>query len=686
MDDSAPLTVQDFSTEALTNLSPMNLPVVTEVPLPSFPERVSDVEFSDRPSVKHSQPTISSQLPPIAASPSQGLPKLNVSESLSASAVTSDSDASDLSSSDVSSTSASPASLTPVPRLYGDPLDPAEVVPTKQDQSAAPAPDPLDDMTDADWLALIEPVSSSPFLTSAQPHSERTAAQPVAHNPTTLAPATLQNTPLTLASPPAHPAHSPPSFLTQLTSVAQLSDVQPTDWAYEALRSLVERYGAIAGFPDSTFRGSRALTRYEFAAALNAALDNLAAQIQPSEQDAWLTLERLRQEFAPELASLGDRLEGLEPRVANLERTQFSTTVRLNGEVVLGLADAGGGNPPGLGEASPVFTQLTQLQLSASFTGRDAFRLGLSASNFGGRGFAEPTALNTNMALLGYQSDSENQINLDSLEYRFAVGDRLVFTLKPVGFALTTVLSPNSIFSSSSQGAISRFAAFNPVLRTGSLDAGVGVDVLLTNRARLQLAYGARHAGDSRQGFFASDQRAFGAQLLTRPFRNVTAGFAYVNAFSADGSLYTFTGSNNADTSGGFGEPAAIHAVSGTLQWRVTPGLVFGTWGGVFVTDSLASNAAALSTTFQFSLAFPDAFGRQGDLAGIIIGQPPRLRIGTAILREDEGSGMHYEAFYRFRVNDHLTITPGFFVVTHPGHIEENNTIFVGAVRATLSF
>lgn len=60
--------------------------------------------------------------------------------------------------------------------------------------------------------------------------------------------------------------------MAQVTSVSQLSDVQPTDWAFQALQSLVERYGVIAGYPDSTFRGNRALTRYEFAAGLNAPL------------------------------------------------------------------------------------------------------------------------------------------------------------------------------------------------------------------------------------------------------------------------------------------------------------------------------------------------------------------------------------------------------------------------------
>ena len=56
----------------------------------------------------------------------------------------------------------------------------------------------------------------------------------------------------------------------QVTSVTQFSDVYPTDWAYQALANLVETYGCVAGYPNGTFRGNRAMTRYEAAALLNA--------------------------------------------------------------------------------------------------------------------------------------------------------------------------------------------------------------------------------------------------------------------------------------------------------------------------------------------------------------------------------------------------------------------------------
>ncbi|MGF1589609.1 MAG: S-layer homology domain-containing protein [Pleurocapsa sp.] len=50
------------------------------------------------------------------------------------------------------------------------------------------------------------------------------------------------------------------TLLAQIPSVSQLSDVRPTDWAYQALQSLAERYGCISGYPDSTYRGDRTLS------------------------------------------------------------------------------------------------------------------------------------------------------------------------------------------------------------------------------------------------------------------------------------------------------------------------------------------------------------------------------------------------------------------------------------------
>ncbi|MEN9249537.1 MAG: iron uptake porin, partial [Gloeomargarita sp. GXS_bins_116] len=75
--------------------------------------------------------------------------------------------------------------------------------------------------------------------------------------------------------------------LGQVTSVSEFVDVKPTDWAFQALQSLVERYGCIVGLPTNppTYQGRRALTRYEFAAGLNACLDRINELIAASTAD-----------------------------------------------------------------------------------------------------------------------------------------------------------------------------------------------------------------------------------------------------------------------------------------------------------------------------------------------------------------------------------------------------------------
>ncbi|HEY9906315.1 MAG TPA: iron uptake porin, partial [Thermosynechococcaceae cyanobacterium] len=129
------------------------------------------------------------------------------------------------------------------------------------------------------------------------------------------------------------------STMDQVTSVSQLTDVRPTDWAFQALQSLVERYGCIVGYPDRTFRGNQALTRYEFAAGLNSCLDRVneliaagtAGLVRKEDLDV---LQRLQEEFRAELTTLRGRVDALEARTTTINKQQFSTTTKLNGEVV----------------------------------------------------------------------------------------------------------------------------------------------------------------------------------------------------------------------------------------------------------------------------------------------------------------------------------------------------------------
>lgn len=118
----------------------------------------------------------------------------------------------------------------------------------------------------------------------------------------------------------------------QVTSITQFSDVKPTDWAYQALSNLIERYGCVAGYPNGTFKGGQAMTRWEAAALLNACLDRVT--------EITDELRRLMKEFEKELAITKARVDGLEAKVGELQATQFSTTTKLTGQVRFVMGDA----------------------------------------------------------------------------------------------------------------------------------------------------------------------------------------------------------------------------------------------------------------------------------------------------------------------------------------------------------
>ena len=189
--------------------------------------------------------------------------------------------------------------------------------------------------------------------------------------------------------PEAIPQEPTPTFDNQVTSVSQLADVQPTDWAFQALQSLVERYGVIAGYPDSTYRGNRAMTRYEFAAGINAALERVneliragqASQVTRSDLE---TLQRLQEEFAAELATLRGRVDTLEARAAELEANQFSTTTKLTGQTIFAVNDGGFSgdrivDPTGavIADEDPNATVLyrASLDFNTSFFGTDLLKI-----------------------------------------------------------------------------------------------------------------------------------------------------------------------------------------------------------------------------------------------------------------------------------------------------------------------
>lgn len=114
-------------------------------------------------------------------------------------------------------------------------------------------------------------------------------------------------------------------LLTQ-TNVSQSAEISPNSWAFQALLSLTKRYSCSIVAPVGTTLGDRPLKRYEFAVSLNSCLEKIDRAIATgtptvSPEDLAI-VQRLRSEFAPELATLRSRDETLESRSAEVEPNQ----------------------------------------------------------------------------------------------------------------------------------------------------------------------------------------------------------------------------------------------------------------------------------------------------------------------------------------------------------------------------
>jgi hypothetical protein len=503
----------------------------------------------------------------------------------------------------------------------------------------------------------------------------------------------------------------------QVTSVSQLTDVRPTDWAFQALQSLVERYGCIVGYPDKTYRGNRALSRYEFAAGVNACLDRInellaAATADLVRKEDLIALQKLQEEFAAELAALRGRVDALESRTATLEKQQFSTTTKLNGEVIFAISDTFGdaatrnGSNGFITAGTParrinrddntntIFSDRVRLAFDTSFNGTDRLRTRLQARNttpFSG------ALTGTNETRLSFDSSEGNSIGVDKLYYRFAVGDKLRIQIDAINDevydALISSLSP---FESSGQSAISRFSRFNPVLRINNPgtagSAGVTFAYKFSDAFRLEGGYLSDTASNdptTKNGLFNGSYAAIAQAVFTAG--NFTFGVNYSHSYypGSDLNLTGSTGSSFASRPfvvGGIGQPTSADTVGGAVQFKFSPQFILGGWAGAsFAHQENADNDATVLNAAVYA-AFPD-FGKKGNLLGLLAGLPPRVMDNDIAAREDrEAYAIHLEGFYRFRINDNISITPGAFVILNPENNARNDTEFVGVLRTTFTF
>ncbi|OUL27833.1 iron uptake porin [Nostoc sp. 106C] len=482
------------------------------------------------------------------------------------------------------------------------------------------------------------------------------------------------------------------SSMSQVTSVSQFSDVQPTDWAFQALQSLVERYGCIAGYPNGTYRGNRALTRYEFAAGLNACLDRVNELIATATADLvtkqdLATLQRLQEEFSAELATLRGRVDSLEARTAELEAHQFSTTTKLVGEAIFAVTDNFGSND----NNNTVFQNRVRLDLQTSFTGKDTLHTRLATGNAIGLTLPNGTAESTQS--FNITPSTNNSVFIDWLSYYFPIGNSQVYIAASGGIHSDYVPTVNPYFEDfdGGNGALSTFASESPIYRIGG-GAGAGVNLVFgsansTFKPSVTLGYLASQANSPavNAGLFEGNYAAL-AQLNLNVGDRLTLAATYVHGYhGANSALFDFgsystpvVGTSQANFVGG-GNPYESNSYGFEAAFKPSDKLSIS--GFVLysdITDLVANNNGEV-WSYGVGVALPD-LGKKGNLLGIFAGAQPYLgSVGG-------DRPYHIEGFYKYRVTDNISITPGVIWLTNPGQAVNSDNAVIGTLRTTFTF
>ncbi|BBC26860.1 iron uptake porin [Pseudanabaena sp. ABRG5-3] len=530
-----------------------------------------------------------------------------------------------------------------------------------------------------------------------------------------------------------------------VTSVSQLSDIRPTDWAFTSLQSLVERYGCIAGYPDSTFRGGKALSRYEFAAGLNACLDKIneiisAGLADKVSKEDLATLQKLQEEFAAELATLRGRIDNLDKKVAILEAQQFSPTTKLSGLAFFNLTGATASGDviaerlsptnilatptrdPVTRQPSRVVTQRPNitfgyylfLNLTTSFTGKDALVTQLvtgngnsPANNFASAGFTNswgtpfldqtgvPTANVFNIRELFYSFPITSNVNV-------AIGPRLNFYRYFDGNRFTNFLTGATSFNS------------NGSTLSNAVDRGSGAVVTWTIDPQFKLT--AAYLGENTEFLSAANpnfntssnpqQGLFGgtntltAELVYSPSRDANIRFLYtrsniktnnnrIGGATAEPLPYGIAD----DGQGGGINNATADTIILNFDWLISKGFgIFGRYSYGSTNISPLNPAIAGGSinvnSFQFGLGFPDLF-KEGALGVLSFVVPYSYSSGRNFLVAGGGDGAtqyDLEMSYYYPISKNIAIVPAFYAIFNPNSFSTNPTVFVGNLRTQFSF
>jgi hypothetical protein len=455
----------------------------------------------------------------------------------------------------------------------------------------------------------------------------------------------------------------------QVTSVSQLSDVKPTDWAYQALSSLVDRYGCVAGYPNGTFGGAKSMTRFEAAALLNACLDRVTETTDE--------LKRLLAEFDKELTIITARVDGLESKVGQLQATQFSTTTKLKGEANFVLGGVPGyKTTTGANAGNTAFNYDLRINFDTSFTGKDLLRTRLRSGNFSSQPFGSSSSL-LKLDKAETSTAGDSNVWLDRLYYTFPVGKNVKLT--------AGALVRNTEISwipSAYKSEILDFFQLGGTSGVYNKATGSGFGAQYTQPGKqgfvANVNYVAITGSSSSTGVFDSSGglNALAQVGYRAPQWGVAVGYRYGTEGSRVRNFNALGGGSGALTNGQDSNSVAFNAYWQPAKSGIVPSISLG-YGYNAVSGAGKTTGATNSDSWMAGLQWSDVFAK-GNSAGVAVGQPSNS--------QNAPKATMLEVFYKYRVSDNIAITPAVFYASDNQGSQNATSNWGGVIQTKFTF
>ncbi len=535
----------------------------------------------------------------------------------------------------------------------------------------------------------------------------------------------------------------------QINQATESVEVKPGDWAYQTLQSLNAKYGC-SDMPTGNRSLSREEFATSLNGCVQS-MEELVARRKPrtaikkrrvapvkpapemveptpvapepappvappappevSQQDLD-QLKQLVQSFGTELQGVDARIKALDGKIADVKDKSFSTTTKLVGEAIFAVTGLAGG--PTTATKTTIFSDRVRLNFRSSFTGKDLLLVRLQSRN--SNSFAG-AASGTNMARLGFEGSEENATTVHRLQYQLPLAPTTKVFVEAVGSELNdNYYTFNPEHQAAGTGAVTRFGRFAPIYRLANEGAGIGVDHKFSPNLGLVLSYSvprvvtpASPAGavpvvaatpasetvsspTDNNGLFNGSNVLF-SQLTLKPSDDISLGIAYAHSYNSTGTgLSGANGSNIANNPFGSNATTLVpttanhYTVLGSVN--LSKDLIFSAWGGLTQAERASGAGKADIWNYAATLAAKD-FGSKGSTLGFVVGMQPKLtsNSGATAARVDPGTGLHIEAFYKYKASDNLFITPGLLMLTNPEHTNNGTpTEYLGTIRTTFVF